>query len=222
MTNQSDNILVRKLHIEELINSLSHGLGAVLSLVGTIVLLVMAASLGDPWKIVSFAVFGVSLFLLYLSSALYHGFRDKRLRQLFKTLDHCAIFLLIAATYTPFLLVNMRGTSGWIMFGVIWGLAITGVTLKLIFADRYKLARVGIYLLMGWLILFAGNDFLQSVNNTGFTLMLAGGLVYTLGVFFYLGNSIPYNHAIWHLFVLGGSACHYFAMIYGVMPHQPI
>ena len=206
-------------HIEELLNSLTHGLGAVLSLVGTVILLAMASTLGDVLKITAFAVFGVSLFLLYLASALYHGFRDPVLKNIFKTLDHCAIFLLIASTYTPFVLVNMRGTAGWILFGIIWTLALTGVALKLVFSDRYKLARVGIYLLMGWLILGAGSDFTDSINSAGFWLLLSGGLTYTLGVVFYLGHCIPFNHAIWHLFVLGGSTCHYLAMVFSVLPH---
>jgi len=212
--------LRRQYHIEELMNSLTHGLGAVLSLVGTVILVVMASTLGDPVKITAFTVFGVSLFLLYLASALYHGFRDPVLKRIFKTLDHCAIFVLIAGTYTPFLLVNMHGTAGWVLFAIIWSLALTGVALKLVFADRYKLARVGIYLLMGWLILAAGSDFTDNVNSTGFWLLLSGGLAYTLGVVFYLGHCIPFNHAIWHLFVLGGSTCHYLAMVFSVLPHS--
>ena len=205
-------------HAEELLNSLTHGLGAVASVIGTVVLVVMAVMLGDPWKVVSFSIFGLTLLLLYLASTLYHSARHPRLRQAFKTFDHCAIFLLIAGTYTPFLLVNMRDSSGWLMLGVIWSLALIGVFLKLHFGSRYKLARVGIYLLMGWLIMFAGNDLLASINSTGFALLLAGGITYTVGVIFYLAHSLPYNHAIWHLFVVGGSTCHYFAMVYGVLP----
>ncbi|MBA3981337.1 MAG: hemolysin III [Alcanivorax sp.] len=205
--------------LEENLNSLTHGIGAALSVFGTVLLVVMAARLGDPWKIVSFTVFGVSLTLLYLSSALYHGFRSERWRSLFKMLDHCAIFLLIAGTYTPFLLVNMRGTTGWILFGVIWGLALTGVALKLAFGHRYKILRVVIYLLMGWLVMFASGELLASINSIGFWLLLAGGVTYTLGVVFYLVHLIPFNHAIWHLFVVGGSVCHFLAVYFGVLPH---
>ena len=205
-------------HAEELLNSLTHGIGAVLSAIGTVVLVVLATSLGDLWKVTAFSIFGLTLLMLYLASTLYHSSRHPRLRETFKTLDHCAIFLLIAGSYTPFLLVNLRDSSGWLLLGIIWSLALVGVLLKLHFGSRYKLARVSIYLLMGWLIMFASNDLLANINNIGFSLLLAGGITYTVGVVFYLAHSLPYNHAIWHLFVVGGSACHYFAMVYGVLP----
>lgn len=205
--------------IEEWLNSATHGLGAVLSVIGTVALIVAASRLGDAWKIVSFSIFGASLILLYLASALYHGARHPKARALFKTLDHCAIFLLIAGTYTPFLLVNMRGTTGWTLFAVIWSLAVTGVVLKVIFQNRFKLARVGIYLAMGWLILFASSELVSNLSETALHLTIAGGIVYTAGVAFYLADRIPYMHAVWHLFVIGGSACHFSAIYYGVLPH---
>ncbi|MBF1803084.1 PAQR family membrane homeostasis protein TrhA [Alloalcanivorax profundimaris] len=204
--------------LEEFLNSLTHGLGLVLSLVGTAVLVVAASLLGDPWKIVSFSVFGATLALLYAASMLYHGSRRPRLRAVYKMLDHCAIFALIAGTYTPFLLVNMRGPVGWTLFGVIWGLAATGIILKLVFGNRYKLARVAIYLAMGWLVLFASGELVDSIDPLGFWLLLAGGITYTAGVIFYLADRIPYNHAIWHLFVVGGSACHFAAVYFSVLP----
>lgn len=205
-------------HAEELLNSMTHGLGAVLSVIGTVVLVILATSLGDLWKVTGFSIFGLTLLMLYLASTLYHGSRQPRRREIFKTLDHCAIFLLIAGSYTPFLLVNLRDSSGWLLLGIIWSLALVGVLLKLHYGSRYKPARVGIYLLMGWLIMFASGDLLANISSTGFNLLLAGGITYTVGVVFYLANSMPYNHAIWHLFVVGGSACHYFAMFYGVLP----
>ncbi|PSF08948.1 PAQR family membrane homeostasis protein TrhA [Marinobacter halophilus] len=205
--------------IEEWINSATHGLGAVLSVIGTLALIVGASQLGDVWKIVSFSVFGASLILLYMASALYHGARSPTLKSAFKTLDHCAIFLLIAGTYTPFLLVNMRSSTGWTLFAIIWSLATTGVVLKLIFKNRFKLARVGIYIAMGWLIIFASSDLVANLNQTALYLMVAGGIVYTAGVAFYLADRIPYMHAIWHLFVIGGSACHFSAVYFGVLPH---
>ena len=204
--------------LEEFFNSLTHGLGLVLSLVGTAVLVVAASLLGDPWKIVSFSVFGATLALLYAASMLYHGSRRPRLRAAYKMLDHCAIFALIAGTYTPFLLVNMRGPVGWTLFGVIWGLAGTGIALKLVFGNRFKLARVAIYLAMGWLVLFASGELVDSIDPLGFWLILAGGITYTAGVVFYLADRLPYNHAIWHLFVVGGSACHFAAVYHGVLP----
>ena len=205
--------------VEEWLNSATHGLGAVLSVIGTVVLIVGASQLGDVWKLVSFGIFGASLILLYVASALYHGARHPKLKSAFKTLDHCAIFLLIAGTYTPFLLVNMRGTVGWTLFAIIWSLALSGVVLKVIFKNRFKLARVGIYLAMGWLITFASSDLVANLSATALNLTIAGGLVYTVGVAFYLADRIPYMHAIWHLFVIGGSACHFSAIYFGVLPH---
>ncbi|MGO3294293.1 MAG: PAQR family membrane homeostasis protein TrhA [Marinobacter sp.] len=205
--------------IEEWLNSATHGIGALLSVIGTLALIFGATQLNDTWKIVSFSIFGGSLILLYMASALYHGARSPELKKTFKTLDHCAIFLLIAGTYTPFLLVNMRGTVGWSLFAIIWSLAITGVVLKIVFANRFKLARVGIYIAMGWLITFASSDLVANLSETALTLTVAGGVVYTAGVAFYLADRVPYMHAIWHLFVLGGSACHFSAIYFGVLPY---
>ncbi|MCK7543827.1 hemolysin III family protein [Marinobacter bryozoorum] len=205
--------------IEEWLNSATHGIGAVLSVIGTIALVVAAGQMGDAWKMVSFSIFGATLIMLYMASAFYHGSRSPRLRSVFKTLDHCAIFLLIAGTYTPFLLVNMRGTVGWTFFSIIWSLALSGVILKVVFKHRFRLVRVGIYLLMGWLIVFASADLVNSLSETALHLTIAGGLVYTVGVVFYLLDRIPYMHAIWHLFVIGGSACHFSAIYFGVLPH---
>ena len=205
--------------VEEWLNSLTHGLGALLSVIGTVALLIAAGKAGDGWKLVSFSIFGASLVLLYLSSTLYHAARHPRLKVVLKTLDHCAIFLLIAGTYTPFLLVNLRDSVGWTLFGIIWTLAIAGVILKLVYGHRYELVRVGIYLAMGWLIVFASSDLASNLNTTGLYLMVAGGIVYTVGVAFYLADRIPYMHAVWHLFVIGGSACHFSAVYLGVLPH---
>ena len=222
-THQCNNAMTHTLRdtyhrFEELLNSWTHGIAAALSVVGTVVLIVAASRLGDVWKIVSFSVFGATLFLLYMASTLYHSARHPKLRSAFKMLDHCAIFLLIAGTYTPFLLVNMRGPVGWTLFAVIWGLALTGVILKLVFGNRYKIARVAIYLVMGWLIMFASSTLVERLSEQALALTVAGGIVYTVGVIFYLGNRIPYNHAIWHLFVVGGSTCHFYAVYYGVLP----
>ncbi len=205
--------------IEEWLNSATHGIGAILSVVGTIALVVAARQMGDTWKLASFSIFGATLILLYLASAFYHGSRSAKLKSFFKTLDHCAIFLLIAGTYTPFLLVNMRGTVGWTFFFIIWSLALSGVILKMIFRHRFRLVRVAIYLLMGWLIVFASADLVNSLSARALHLTIAGGLVYTVGVIFYLLDRIPYMHAIWHLFVIGGSTCHFSAIYFGVLPH---
>ncbi|MEE4249669.1 MAG: hemolysin III family protein [Alcanivoracaceae bacterium] len=204
---------------EERLNSLSHGLGALMSVAGTVLLVSKAAVMGDVWKIVSFSIFGASLILLYSASTFYHASRKPRAREIWKMLDHCAIFLLIAGTYTPFVLVNLRGPTGWTLFGVVWGLALAGITLKLIFGHRYKILRVLVYLAMGWLILFAAGELNTHVGPLGVKLTVAGGIVYTLGVVFYLADKLPYNHAIWHLFTVGGSFCHFLAIYYAVLPH---
>jgi len=219
MTDLPDNTHFGHYQVEEWLNSATHGFAAIMSMVGTVALIVAASQLGDAWKIVSFSIFGASLVLLYAASALYHGARHPQLKAAFKTLDHCAIFLLIAGTYTPFLLVNMRGSSGWTLLAIIWSLALTGVVLKIIFRNRFKLARVGIYIAMGWLIVFASSDLIANLNEHALWLMIIGGVVYTAGVIFYLADRIPYMHAIWHLFVIGGSSLHFSAVYYGVLPH---
>ncbi|MCP5163316.1 MAG: hemolysin III family protein [Hahellaceae bacterium] len=203
---------------EELANSLTHGLGAALSIIGLVLLLVNADTQEDTWRIVSFSIFGSSLFLLYLASTLYHSFRSEALKKIFKTLDHCAIYLLIAGSYTPFLLVKLREGPGWTLFVVVWLIALAGIILKLLFQHRFKALRVATYLVMGWLVVMASNSLMSNIEAGGLWLLLAGGLAYTVGVVFYLGHKIPYNHAIWHLFVLGGSICHYFAVYFYVMP----
>lgn len=206
--------------LEELLNGLTHAVGAILSVAGTLWLILLAIQTSDPWKIFAVSVFGTSLIVLYSASTLFHSLRSPRLRAIFKMLDHCAIYGLIAGTYTPFLLVNMRDSNGWVLFAIIWGLAGLGIMLKLFYGHRFKLLRVGIYLAMGWLIVISGSDFTAQMSATGFWLLLAGGLIYTAGVGFYLADSsIPYNHAIWHLFVLGGSACHFFAVMFAVIPY---
>jgi hemolysin III len=204
---------------EERLNSLTHGLGALLSAVGTLVLVLAAAREGDVWKIVSFSIFGTSLILLYSASTFYHASRSPKAREVWKMLDHCAIFLLIAGTYTPFLLVNLRGPTGWTLFGIIWGLALAGIILKLVFGHRYKILRVIVYLAMGWLIVLAAGELNTQVSELGVRLTVIGGVVYTLGVVFYLADRLPYNHAIWHLFVVGGSLCHFYAIYFAVLPH---
>ncbi|APX91585.1 hemolysin III [Halomonas sp. 1513] len=208
-------------NLEELLNSISHGIGAVLSLIGFVVLIVMVsvAAHVDPWKVVGISFYGVTLVLLYGISTLYHGVRQPRLKRIFQHLDHCAIYLLIAGTYTPFLLVNMRGTTGWTLFAIIWGLALAGIACKLIWPQRFTVLRVTIYLIMGWLIVFASGEMSASLPTAGIALLAAGGITYTLGVIFFAIRAIPFNHAIWHLFVLGGSTCHYFAVYAAVLPH---
>ena len=198
--------------IEEIANCATHGLGALLSLAGLVVLLVFAAMHGTGRHLVGFAVFGGTLILLYLASTLYHGFPQPRLKRLFKKLDHAAIFLLIAGTYTPFLVLRIKGTMGWSLLGIVWGLAVLGVAFKCMSATRFRRLSVGVYLGMGWLCLVAVKQMLASVPPLGLVLLLLGGLSYTLGVVFYVWKRLPFNHALWHCFVLAGSTFHYFSV----------
>jgi len=200
----------------ERFNGISHLVGSVLALAGMVVLIVRAAWLGDPWKIVSFSLYGTSLFLLYTFSTLYHSLRH-RAKAVFRRLDHLAIYLLIAGTYTPFALVTLRGGWGWSLFGTIWGLAIAGMLIEFMPRRGPRILPVVIYLLMGWLALIALKPLLQALPLHGFLWLLAGGLCYTLGVLFYgLDQRLKHAHGIWHLFVLGGSVCHYIAIFFYV------
>ncbi len=203
---------------EELANRLTHGLGAGLSVAGLVLLVVFSVRYGDSWQVVSTAIFGTTLVLLYTASTLYHSFRDQRVQQVLQKFDHAAIFLLIAGTYTPFALVTLRGPWGWSLFGVVWGLALAGVTLKFWLAGRFKLISTLLYLGMGWLVMIALKPLMAALPAGGLRLLLAGGLCYTGGAVFYLWRRLPYNHAIWHLFVLGGSACHWAAVFCYVVP----
>ena len=203
---------------EELANSLTHGIGVVLSAAGLAVLVDLAATRGTGWHVVSFCVYGVSMVLLYAASTLYHSFRSPGVKHLFQIIDHASIYLLIAGTYTPFLLVNLRGAWGWSLFGVIWGVAVAGIVFQAFFIRRFKLVATLLYVLMGWMVVVAIKPLVATVEAGGIWLLLAGGLCYTLGVIFYLLHRMRFHHAIWHLMVLAGSACHYFAILLYVLP----
>jgi len=203
---------------EETINALTHGLGALLSLGGLAVLVATASRHGDAWHIVSCSIYGATLVLLFTSSTLYHSFRSERIKHGFRIVDHSSIYLLIAGTYTPFLLVNLRGAWGWSLFGVIWALAMAGIVFQVYFVRRFRLAQTLIYLAMGWLVVVAVKPLFDHVPRPGLLWLLFGGLCYTAGTVFYLWKKLPYHHAVWHLFVLGGSICHYFAILFYVLP----
>lgn len=197
---------------EETANTLTHGLGAVLSLIAGIALIVLAALNGNPYQIVSAAVYSISLVLLYTASTLYHNARSGRVKRRLEIFDHCAIFVLIAGTYTPFTLVTLNGPLGWSLFGVVWGLASLGILFKLIFATRFQIVSTLAYIAMGWLVVVAAGPMVNALSGTAIALLVAGGLAYTLGTLFYHNRRIPYSHAIWHLFVLAGSAFHFLAV----------
>ncbi len=198
---------------EEIVNSVTHGIGALLSIAGLVILVVAAALHGDAWHIVSFSIFGVSMIVLYTSSTLYHSFSQERIKNIFARFDHAAIFMLIAGTYTPFLLTTIRGTLGWTFFGIIWAVAITGIIIRSIHLHKYRRLMVLIYLIMGWMFIFIINSMIRNLPALSLVFLLAGGLSYTVGVVFYAWRKLPFGHGIWHLFVLGGSIMHFFAVL---------
>jgi len=197
---------------EEWWNSVTHGFGLVASVTATVLLVVFAALGGDPWLIVGVSVFGTTLVLLYAASTLYHAVGSPRAKGWLRSLDHGAIFLLIAGTYTPFVLVPLRGGWGWSLFGVVWGFAVVGVVFKLLAAERFPRISTAVYIALGWVVVVAIVPLVRRVPAATLGWLLAGGLSYTAGTIFYGCHRVPYGHAIWHLFVLGGSACHAIAV----------
>lgn len=196
----------------ELANVLTHGVGFVASVMVLPVLVVLAARGGDPFEIVSAAIFGTTLVILYLASTLFHASEHPRIRRGLEIFDHCAIYLLIAGTYTPFTLGTLRGGWGWALFGVVWGMAVLGVVFKLFFTGRFRLFSTLVYLAMGWLCVIAAAPFLERLHPLALAWLVAGGVAYTVGTPFYQTERFRYSHAVWHGFVLLGSACHVVAV----------
>lgn len=205
---------------EELVNALTHGIGFGLSIAALVILVVFAAQKSDPWKIVSFSIYGAALITLYSASTIYHAINYERGKRILQIIDHSSIFILIAGTYTPYLLVNMRGVWGWSLFGFIWGLAWIGIISKAKNGTMGDKRSVIIYLIMGWIIIIAFKKMIDTIQIMGFVWLLIGGISYSLGVIlFMLGNKLPYSHSIWHLFVLGGSITHFFGILFYVLPY---
>lgn len=197
----------------ERFNSISHLVGAALAVTGTAVLVVLAARLGDPWKIVGFSIYGAMLVALYVASTLYHSVRG-RAKEILQKVDHCSIYLLIAGSYTPFALVSLRGAWGWSLLGVVWGLALLGIAQEIWLAKGARVLSLVIYVLMGWLALVAVVPLWEALTPAGFGWLLAGGACYTLGIVFYAtDHKVRHGHGLWHLFVLGGSACHFVTVL---------
>jgi len=203
---------------EEIAHAITHGVGLLLSVAGLVVLIVLASLRGDTWHVVSVSVYGAALVLLYSASTFYHALPAPRAKRVFRTLDHAAIYVLIAGTYTPFMLVNLRGGWGWALFGVVWGLAVLGIVLEAVAKQRVRVLSVFLYLGLGWLIAIAVKPLVQSVEPGGLVLLVAGGLAYSVGVVFYGWKRLPYHHAVWHLFVMAGSLFHFFAVLFYVIP----
>ncbi|KHT60701.1 hemolysin [Photobacterium gaetbulicola] len=204
---------------EEVANSVSHALGMVFGIIGLVLLLVQAVGAdADALSITSLSIYGASMILLYLASTLYHAIPFERAKRALKTFDHCAIYLLIAGTYTPFLLISLRTPLAITLMAVIWAIALVGIMLKIAFVYRFKRLSLATYLTMGWLSLIAVYPLAMSLATGGLVLLAVGGIVYSVGVVFYVNKRIPYNHAIWHLFVLGGTVCHFLAIYFYVTP----
>ena len=198
---------------EEIANGITHGIGTGLAIAGLTVLVVLAALYGDHWRMVSFSIYGSTLVLLYLASTLYHSLQTPRAKKLFQFFDHSAIYLLIAGTYTPFLLVSVRGAWGWTLMALIWGLAFLGIGFKALYFNRYQRLSSLSYIFMGWLSVIIGRILFANIPQPALIWLAVGGVVYTVGIIFLAWRKIPYGHTIWHLFVLGGSICHYLAVV---------
>ena len=204
--------------IEEKININSHAIGFILSVVALVLLVAHASMHGDVWHIVSFSIFGTSLIILYAASTFYHSAKKPELRKRLKIIDHASIYVLVAGTYTPFTLVTLNGKLGWLIFGISWGLALTGIILKLFFTGKYNLISTSMYVFMGWIIVFAIKPLINNLPPEGFLWLLAGGISYTLGAILYSIKKIKFNHAIFHMFVLTGSFCHFISVYFYVLP----
>lgn len=204
---------------EELMSSISHGIGTLLAVAALVVGVVMATVYSDAWCVVSMAVYGATLVVLYAMSTIYHGLKPNKGKRVFRVLDHCAIFLLIAGTYTPLTLVSLHGTTGWVMFGVVWAAAILGIVLNAVSLNRFKVFSMICYLAMGWVVVFAFKPLMDALQTGGTVLLIAGGVAYTVGAVLYgLGKKIKYMHSVFHFFVLAGSILHYFCILLYVVP----
>jgi len=211
-------LIERHALIEEIVNSVTHGIGLILSLAGFAALASLAFARGSRWHIAGCLVYGATLVAVYASSTLYHGFRKPRLKHIFRTADQVAIYLLIAGTYTPFTLINLRGVWGWLLLTLVWALALFGIGFKVVFADRYKAVTMALYLGIAWMAIIAVKPIFATVPPGGLAWIGAGGLAYMIGLAFFAWERLPFNHTIWHLFVMAGSGCHYFAVMFYVLP----
>lgn len=210
--------IVRYGLLEEILNSVTHGAGALISIAGLILLIVFSSIYGQTTHIVSCTIYGTTLVLLYTASTLYHGFQKPNIKHVFKILDHSCIYILIAGTYTPFMLVTVRGALGWTIFSIVWGLTILGIVFKAFFVNRFKIVSTIAYILMGWLVILAIKPLFHALPGGGIFWLISGGLAYTIGTIFYAWKKLPFNHTIWHLFVLTGSVCHFLAIMFYVVP----
>lgn len=202
---------------EEIANAITHGIGAILSVAMLVLLIVFASTSGNAWHITSVTIYGVTMLLLYVSSTLVHSFPPGRAKDLFEIFDHSAIYLFIAGTYTPILLVPLRSNLGWTLFGIVWGMAILGIVFKVFFVKKFVVISTIFYVLMGWLIVLAWGPLTMEVPAAGLTYLVVGGVLYSIGSIFYVWRSFKYHHMVWHLFVLGGSILHFFTIFFYII-----
>lgn len=198
---------------EEIANAIIHGIGALLSIAALVILIVFSSLHGTAWHVVSFTLFGVTMVLLYTSSTLVHSFPPGKAKDVFEILDHSSIYFFIAGTYTPFLFVAVKGTLGWTLFGIVWGVAIIGTVFKSFFVKRFLHMSTVLYIFLGWLIVFAWGTLVENVSPQGIIYLVIGGVLYTVGAIFYVWRGFNYHHAIWHLFVIAGSIMHFFSVL---------
>ncbi|WP_455930950.1 PAQR family membrane homeostasis protein TrhA [Priestia aryabhattai] len=203
---------------EEIANAITHGVGAVLSIVGLTLLIVLSSLEGTPWHVISFTIYGVTMLLLYVSSTLVHSFPEGKVKDLFEIFDHSSIYLFIAGTYTPFLFIAVKGTIGWTLFGIVWGIALAGIVFKAFFVKKFLFISTILYVFMGWMIVFAWDSLTQNIAHQGIVLLVVGGVLYTIGAVFYVWRGFRFHHMIWHMFVLGGTILHFLAIILYVLP----
>ncbi len=205
---------------EEIANTVTHGIGILTSIAALVLLIVFSAINGTPLHLATFIVYGVTMLMLYTSSTLLHALPKGKAKNVFEILDHSSIYFFIAGSYTPITLIIMDGALGWTLFGIVWGLAIAGTVFKVFFVKRFILASTLLYVLMGWLAVFGWSDITSTVGTGGIAYLVAGGVVYSLGAVFYVWRAFPYHHAVWHLFVLGGTVLHFFFVLLYVLPIQ--
>ena len=198
---------------EEIANAITHGIGVLLAIAALVLLILCGINYGDIWYTVSAIIYGATLITLYLGSTLYHSIPNMRIKKILRIVDHSSIFLLIAGTYTPFTLTILRGALGWTIFGVVWGCTIFGIIMKIFFLEKFEKISTFMYIGMGWFVVIAIKPIILSLPLTGLILLVIGGVLYTVGCIFYANDKWPYNHAIWHLFVLGGSVCHFLSIL---------
>lgn len=206
----STHIFTKK---EEIANSITHGIGVILSIAALVILIVYSSLNGNVWHIVSFTIFGITMVMLYTSSTMLHSLPKGKAKDVFEVLDHSSIYFFIAGSYTPYLLVVIQGAKGWTFFGIIWGLAIAGTVFKAFFVKKFLFFSTLLYILMGWLIIFLWNPLVESLHPNGIMLLVIGGICYTVGAVFYVWRAFTYHHALWHLFVLAGTIAHFFSVL---------